>query len=150
MLWQRTMVSGDMTCNSMPLNQAPGARVLNVGSLASSCVCRDEPSSAQRQVAYDTMKLYQALHTQALQGELLHDGYRESCAILTSHGSFRPRQGDTSTEHPGIQPGDSFGLTSCMQPVSQHESCHGIVLCTMRLVRQRLIVSSVNKVFPPV
>lgn len=30
---------------------------------------RDEPSSAQRQVAYDTMKLYRALHTQALQGE---------------------------------------------------------------------------------
>lgn len=30
---------------------------------------RDEPSSAQRQVAYDTMKLYRALHTQALQGK---------------------------------------------------------------------------------
>ena len=30
---------------------------------------RDEPSSAQRQVAYDTMKLYRALHTQALRGE---------------------------------------------------------------------------------
>ena len=30
--------------------------------------CRDEPSSAQRQVAFDTMQLYQALHTQALAG----------------------------------------------------------------------------------
>ncbi len=33
------------------------------------CSRRDEPSSAQRQVAYDTMKLHRALHTQAMSGE---------------------------------------------------------------------------------
>ena len=78
--------------------------------------CRDEPSSSQRQVAYDTMKLYRALHTQASQGEHMHS----ICHGLTlqyhmrtvSH--YRSRQSNTPTEHPRIQPRDYFCLASSM------------------------------------
>ena len=78
--------------------------------------CRDEPSSSQRQVAYDTMKLYRAIHTQALQGEHMHS----RCHGLTPQyymrtlSHYRSRQSNTPTEHPQIQSRDYFCLANSM------------------------------------
>ncbi|KAL3146174.1 hypothetical protein ABBQ32_002884 [Trebouxia sp. C0010 RCD-2024] len=60
--------------NKLDIQWGVGREILlvDVGSAeteesALGCAQWDEPSSSQRQVAYDTMKLYRALHTQALQ-----------------------------------------------------------------------------------
>ena len=103
---------------------------------------RDEPSSAQRQVAYDTMKLYRALHTQALQGKSAPEVVAPALPQYASCGNtftlcYRSRQSGTPTEHPRVQPRGHICLTSSLQKVTSHHPLNISQRCFEAHIRPR-------------
>ena len=89
------------------------------------CFCRDEPSSAQRQVAYDTMKLHKALHTQAMSGETCSFAwpYLELVTKTSLSMCCRARQSSTTAKHYRVQPRSCISFAGSMRQVRLSHTC---------------------------